>query len=120
MTGFFSKSKYFLKNKLPFLYYIYLSLTQRSKDKQLIGEIRSFGQENPDKTFLIIKLNNPSLGLIAIYNCVLGYLRIADRNGYIPVVDLKNFKNGYIKDDEVGIINAWDYYFEPTFRTLKK
>lgn len=115
MNRYFSKIKHYFKSKFPFLNYIYLFLTETSKDKQLIGEKRSFGQENPDKTFLIIKLNNPSLGLIAIYNCILGYLRIADINGYIAVVDLKNFKNGYIKDDEIGVINAWDYYFEQPY-----
>lgn len=103
---------HYLRRKLPVLYWLYLYLTQRNADKKLIEQKRYLGSENPDKTFFIIKLNNPNLGLFAIYNCVLGYLRIADIKGYIPVVDLKNYKNGYLENEEIGTVNAWEYYFE--------
>jgi hypothetical protein len=105
---------HFLRRKFSYLYYIYLVLTQKYADKKLIGAKKSFGNENPDKTFFVIRLNNPNLGLFAIHNCVLGYLRISDINGYIPVVDLKNYKNGYLENEEIGLINAWEYYFEQT------
>jgi len=112
-------NKHYLQRKYPLLYYVYLISTQKKADKSLIGETRSFGLKNPDKTFFIIKLNNPHLGLFAIFNCILGYLRVADINGYIPVVDLMNFKNGYLRDEEYGKINAWTYYFkQPTKYSL--
>jgi hypothetical protein len=109
----------YLRQKLPFLFGIYLYIKHKQDKEKLIGEIKSFGNENPDKTFLLIKLNNPILGLMAIQSNVLGYLRIAYNKGYIPVVDLKNHKNGYLETAEIGNINAWEYYFEqPTRYTL--
>ena len=110
---------YSIKIKLPFLYNAYLLLSQKKHDQNLIGKKVSFGEENPDKTFFIIKLNNPNLGLIALHNSILGYLRIADINGYIPIVDLKNYKNLYLENEDIGIKNAWEYYFEqPSDYTL--
>ena len=109
----------YLRKKYPLLYYVYLISTQKKTDRNLIGETRCFGLENPDKTFFIIKLNNPHLGLFAIYNCILGYLRVANINGFIPIVDLKNYKNDYLQDEEIGTINVWEYYFnQPTNYSL--
>jgi hypothetical protein len=105
-------NSHFIRRKIPFIYSIYLCLTQKRQDKKLIGETKSFGLENPDKTFFIIRINNPNLGLMAIHDCVLGYVRLADKNGYIP--DLKNYLNGYLEIEEVGKINAWEYFFEQT------
>lgn len=111
----------YIKRRIPFLYILYLTITQKKYDNKLIGEKSSFGIENPDIIFFIIRLNNPYLGLMAIYNSVLGYIRIAEERGYIPVVDLKNFQNGYLEIEEVGKKNAWEYYFEqPTKYTLEE
>lgn len=102
----------FVRRNSSFLYGLYLKLSQKKENKSLIGEKLKFGSKNSDKTFLVIKINNSGLGLMGVYNCVLGYLRLAQNNGFIPVVDLKNYKNGYIENDELGKINAWEYYFE--------
>ncbi len=104
--------KNLLRKKMPYLYGLYLYLTQRKLDRLLIGEKKKFGGKNSDKTFLIIKINNSGLGLMGVYNCVLGYLRLAQNNGFIPVIDMKNYKNGYLENDELGKVNAWEYYFE--------
>jgi hypothetical protein len=106
----------FVRRKSSSLYGLYLKLSQKKVDQSLIGEKLKFGEKNSDKTFLIIKINNSGLGLMAIYNCVLGYLRVAQNNGFIPVIDLKNYKNGYLEKDELGKVNAWEYYFEQPTR----
>lgn len=104
--------KSLLRRKFPFLYGLYLLLTQAKNDKNLIGERKSFGEKNPDKTFLVIKINNQILGLMGIYNTVLGYIYLALKKGMIPIVDLQNYDNGYLYKEEIGKVNAWDYYFE--------
>ncbi len=104
--------KSLLRRKLPFLYGVYLSLTENKTDEKLIGERKSFGEKNGDKTFFVIKITNPVLGLMGIYNTVLGYIYFAQRKGMIPVVDLQNYSNGYLYKEEIGKVNAWDYYFE--------
>lgn len=109
----------FVRRKSSFLYGLYLKLSQKKEDQSLIGEKLRFGEKNSDKTFLVIKINNAGLGLMGVYNCVLGYLRIAQVNGFIPVIDLKNYNNGYLEEDELGKVNAWEYYFEqPTTFSL--
>ena len=104
--------KALLRKRFSFLYGFYLLLTQSKHDKSLIGERKSFGEKNTDKTFFIIKINNQILGLMGIYNAVLGYVYFAQKKGMIPVVDLQNYNNGYLYKEEIGKVNAWEYYFE--------
>jgi hypothetical protein len=104
--------KTFIRKKITPLYLSYKFLNQKNEDERLIGPMKSFGDKNPDKTFLIIKINNDGLGLMGIFYCVLGYIYLANRKGYIPVIDLKNFSNGYLEKNQIGKVNAWDYYFE--------
>ena len=104
--------KSLLRRKVPFLYGLYLSLTQGRNDEKLLGEQKCFGEKNKDKTFLLINITNQILGLMGIYNTVLGYIYLAQKKGMIPVVDLKNYNNGYLYKEEIGKVNAWDYYFE--------
>ena len=42
----------------------------------------------------------------------MGGIAYAEQNGYIPVVDMKNYLNSYLYDSELGHVNAWEYYFE--------
>lgn len=113
-------SRSFVRRKSSFLYGLYLKLSQKKVDQSLIGEKLKFGEKNSDKTFLIIKINNAGLGLMGVYNCVLGYLRVAQNNGFVPVIDLKNYKNGYLKKNELGKVNSWEYYFnQPTKYSLQ-
>jgi len=102
----------YIRRKVPFLYQLFLLFMEKQADNKLIGEHVSFGELHPDKTFFLIRINNHGLGLLGVYNCVLGYLRIAEKFNYIPIVDLKNYANGYLYKDEIGKKNSWEYYFE--------
>lgn len=42
----------------------------------------------------------------------MGSIAYSDRTGLVPVVDMKNYPNAYLYPNEVGRINAWEYYFE--------
>jgi len=110
----------FLRKYMPFLYYLFLKINYFNKeDKLLLGEKKRFGDKNPDKTFFVIMINNPELGLMAIYNCVVGYLRYLKKTDYIPIVDLINYNNAYLEKEEIGKKNSWEYYFEqPSVYTL--
>lgn len=50
--------------------------------------------------------------MFSYFNTILGGIAYADKKGYIPVVDMKNYPNTYLFSDEVGRVNAWEYYFE--------
>lgn len=73
----------------------------------------SLGEENPDKTFYIMsKEIRTKNGLLSLVFSVLEQLDRAEKNGWIPVVDLQSFPNQYLEEDKIGVENAWEYYYE--------
>lgn len=70
-----------------------------------------WGSENPDKTFLVVKLINPANGLGACVCQVQSNVAYAASKGWIPVVDMRE-KNQYLEDWEIGKVNAWEKFFE--------
>jgi len=76
--------------------------------------VKRFGPLHPDKTFYVIRQEGGGRGLFSLVASVLCHLDIADKYGWIPVVDFLNFKCVYNEDNPVnGSLNAWENYFEP-------
>lgn len=76
---------------------------------------KSFGNQNPNQIFYLIRPSSDRAGLMSIHNYVAWKIRYALEQGYIPVVDYKNYPNMYLEKDEIGKINSWEYYFkQPT------
>lgn len=74
---------------------------------------KKLGLKNPDNRYYVIADGLPGTsGLMAIMYRVLYNVDFARKKGWIPVVDLKYKKNYLLEDNEVGVINAWEYYFE--------
>ncbi len=87
----------------------------KEKEKHL-----SWGEENPDKTFFVIRRNAPNAGLYSFVLTNLGWIGYALERGYIPVVDMQNAYNTYLTREVVGQVNAWEYYFrQPCGYTLQ-
>ncbi len=79
------------------------------------------GGNNPDRTFYVIRSRIDTWGLIACYNHVLGHIKLALEQGYIPVVDMKNYPNTYLDPGKLHRENSWEYYFhQPTDYTLEE
>ena len=72
----------------------------------------SCGKEYPDRVFYVIRRANCKSGLFSYVMTTLGRIKEAVDNGFIPVVDMQNEKNMYLSDTEVGIRNAWEFFFE--------
>lgn len=64
-----------------------------------------------DRIPYVIRIKYDFIGLFAYLSNALGGIAYADKKGYIPVVDMKNYMNAYLNDDELGRVNAWEYYF---------
>ena len=64
------------------------------------------------KKVCILIRPSTNAGLFAIVRDFLGGIAYADRHGMLPVVDMKNVISAYLFEDEVGYVNAWEYYFE--------
>jgi len=111
--------KRFVK-KSPFLTKVGLYLLdkqnqyEKEKRKRRFEEKHcSWGKENPDKVFYIIRRSDYYVGWGSLLSVIIGRIAEAEDKGWIPVVDLKNEKNAYIEDGEIGEKDAWEYYFEP-------
>ena len=76
--------------------------------------------EKKDNKYLVIGHDYNNGGIFAIFASVVSYIIWAERNGYIPVVDLQHHYNQYFKDCRVYLDNAWEYFFtQPTEYNLK-
>ena len=84
-------------------------------------KIVKYGDKNPDKIFYICKRDLPREGLMSYTNNFLGHIVYAVEQGYIPVVDMKNFKNTYLEPEDIGKKNAWElFYKQPTEFSLEE
>lgn len=70
----------------------------------------SYGKDNPDKTFYIIRRAGSKVGLFSLVMTSLGYIKYAVDKGYIPVIDMCNADNTYMQQDKKG--NVWEYFFD--------
>ena len=78
------------------------------------GKLRSFGPENPDKTFYVIWRDSLGSGFFSNFTQVLSHIQRAEELGMVPVVDFENFRTLYNMESPVnGSRNAWEYYFHP-------
>lgn len=106
------KLRFFVQNKFPDLYKCIWRITEKYRQTKNRARKKTYGDLNKDKQIYIIRIRKETLGLMGYYMSVLGHIRFAKSKGYIPVVDMKNYKNTYLKEEEVGHINSWEYYFE--------
>lgn len=72
----------------------------------------SWGEENADSIFYVIRRKPDADGLFAYVNTGLGLINYALKQGYIPVVDMQSTANTYLNSEFIGKENAWEYYFE--------
>lgn len=105
------KIQAFLKLHFPRMYkHIYKAVMSYFRFRYREHKKR-FGRLNPDKTFYVIRVRREKLGLMGYYNSVLGHVRYALQKGFIPVVDMMNYRNPYLSRKTYKKINAWEYYF---------
>lgn len=78
------------------------------------------GNANSDKTFYVIRRRDLYCGLFSLFLTNLVRIDEAVKKGYIPVVDMQNDFNIYLKEDKIGKENAWEYFFkQPAGYSLK-
>lgn len=72
----------------------------------------SLGSKNADKTFYVIGWNDERGGLFWLVNKVCMHIAYALDNGYIPVVDLKNYITQYSLKNVKERENVWEMFFK--------
>lgn len=84
------------------LYFIYKILTDFD------GREHPISKDKEGKIYYIIRPRTNCIeGLLALFIAVMKEMDYALRSGYIPVVDMKNYKTQYSN----GIDNVWEWYF---------
>jgi len=87
----------------------------------LFQHCASFGEKNQNLTYYIVDRDSwAGNGLFSCVNAIVSAIEYAVERGYIPVVDMKNGDNAYLYPDEIGKINAWEYYFEQPLENINQ
>jgi hypothetical protein len=106
--------KYKLRNNLPKkVINIIPRYFSNRQIKSFLEQHKSFGKLNPDKTFYVIRRRPPGWGFYSNIFFVLEGLELAQKNGFIPVVDMENYWVGELSSLRKinGTSNAWCYFF---------
>ena len=111
MINLYRKLKKIIVLQSPDTLFKNLNQEQReSKEPNL--KIENFGKLNSDKTFYVIK-RTPGTGFFSNLTFILNHLLISEKHGYIPIIDMENYKTIYNEKIRVrNTSNAWQYYFE--------
>ncbi len=110
--------KKFLKRILKENGSIYRMLRQIHEElhrKYKKERLKNHGRLHPDKPFFVIRAESETGGLMSYYNSNIGWIAYALRRGWIPVIDMQNFKNPYLSEQMLHRQNAWEYYFRQPF-----
>ncbi len=78
------------------------------REHKLIRKGTAYG----DKTFYIIRRRETYTGLFSDFIVYVYKVKKVLDIGYIPIIDMQNSDNIYLKEDEIGQVNAWEYYFK--------
>ena len=87
--------RYLFKLPKPAVDLFYL-VYNRIKYPEMTERKTSFGSLNEDKTIYIIRPRTDGVeGLMALFMNVVKHISYAEKRGYIPVVDFKNYSTQY-------------------------
>lgn len=92
--------KAFIKNTI--LYKIARRVKRYIHEFKIRERKKSWGNDYPDKTFYVIRIDFPMAGLFAIVKSYLSHVEYALDRGYIPVIDMKNCKNQFLNNVNGG------------------
>ena len=72
---------------------------------------------DPNKpTYYICRRKKENADILSLYRIVMGHVRYALVNGWLPVVDMQNYPNPYLAPEKLGKENSWEYFFEQPLR----
>lgn len=103
------KIKYYLKNNKTiynFFRVLYSSITHPNR----LMKKKSFGEDNPDQTILIIRPNSEDgvQGLMSLFVQAARWMQYAKENNYKIFVDYKTYKTQYYDGEN----NSWEFFFK--------
>ncbi len=85
-------------------------------------------RKNSVRTYYIIRRRSgrgkiqgtQTMGICGILLFNLADILYAEKKGYIPVIDMKNYSNTYLRNEDIGKYNAWEFFFEQDYTEIEK
>lgn len=115
LKRYFFKFKYFIRYNLPEPLWQFFSLRiAEFRAKQYEEKRKSYGKLNPNLIFYVIRRRTPAWGFFSNVFYIIQGLIYAEKNGYIPIVDMENYWVAELSSSKKinGTFNAWCYFFE--------
>ena len=79
----------------------------------------SYGVENSEIEFYVIRRHDMHAGLFSFMTSNLGAIKTAIDGGYVPVIDMMNSENSLMEKENIGKKNSWeDYFLQPCGYTM--
>lgn len=92
-------------------------LLNETELRRKISQLDKIVESSEKKTYYIIRRDCASIGLFTYVALFLGHIAYAVGKGYVPVIDMKNYPSMYLKDDDFGKENAWEFYFKQPYNS---
>lgn len=70
------------------------------------------GVKYTDKTFYIIRRREVYTGLFSDFIIYVYKTKLALDAGCTPIIDMQTTENMYLRADQIGKVNAWEFYFK--------
>ena len=98
----------------PALWNFLSKFLRKTSAKKYSEQFFSFGTLNPSITFFVIRRRPPGWGFFSNLFFVLKGISYAEKNGYVPVVDMENYWMSELSSVKGvdGEKNAWCYFFK--------
>ena len=80
--------------------------------KYHLKKIQNCGNKYSTRIICLIHRENEKTGLFSDMITFLGDIKAVVDNGWYPVIDMQNFSNMYLKKEQLGKENAWEFFFE--------
>lgn len=88
------------------------SLYQHYKEFKKKERRVRYGNDYPDKIFYVIGQDDESGGLWWLINKAVMHIAYAKDNGFIPVIDLQNYKTQYTIEETFRKVNVWELFLD--------
>ena len=108
------KTPNILKRKFRLLILFVSNRAEYKNYKSYLPKRLKLGSRNPGLTFYVLRKGPTGVGVLSCYLSFLGQLKMIEKKGYLPIVDMYSEYYNIIHNDssEVNSINAWEKFFE--------
>lgn len=88
---------------------LYLPLLEKLQRRKIVSELKTGNKKNKSRKFIVIWNQSIGMGIMSYVKNYLYYIEWATKKDLIPVIDMKNFPNSFLSEENE---NGWELFFE--------